>query len=339
MKKNLIALAVSAAVMSPVAMAEDVAVYGRAQVEIASFDYDNSTTDAANGGISVVDNAMGRVGVKASEDLGNGLSGLAKFEFKLDTADGDSDTACKNDACTSTAGISLTKRELLVGLKGGFGQVELGRLKSAYKYTGGVKYDPFVATTLEARNNGAMSGGEWGHSSFNSDMLGYRSPKLGPFKAEVTYGPEEDDGAYTVSFAFDWKMGGFFLAAADQGDRKKPAEYSAVKLGGQLRFAGGNHKVSMQYEVIDDDTTTAGDPFFWFLGYHGKIGKTELVAQTGFYDPDVTAVGNSSEATYFALGAIFKFSKQTRVFGGYRMTDIDDNTGNSVISVGMRKDF
>ncbi|WP_455199898.1 porin, partial [Kaarinaea lacus] len=170
MKHSLIALAVagatSAAVVTP-AQAGDVTVYGIAQVELASVSYQTEASEITPGacdgtpsvadgcnGIDILDNSMGRVGVKASEDLGNGMKGLAKFEFKADTAD--------NEAST---GISLTARESMVGLKAGWGQVEAGRLKSAYKYAGGVKYDAFVATTLQARGNGGMSGkGKYGQS-------------------------------------------------------------------------------------------------------------------------------------------------------------------------------
>ena len=137
----------------------------------------------AGDGVDILDNAQGRVGLKAAEDLGDGMTGLAKFEFKADTSDN----------TTSGSNISLTARESLVGLKAGWGQLELGNLKSAYKYYGGVKYDPFVSTTLEARGNGGMSGSSsygkssalgtggplpnvssaYGHNGFLKQMLGY----------------------------------------------------------------------------------------------------------------------------------------------------------------------
>lgn len=351
MKKNIIAIAVAAAVIAPtMASAEgDVKVYGRAQVEIGSLDYQNTdpdgdpNTDDDPSGVSVADNAMGRLGVVATEDLGGGMKGIAKFEFKLDTADGD-----------SSGSISLTKRELMVGLKGGFGTVQLGRLKSEYKYAGGVKYDPFVATFLEARGNGGMSGGgtmvggvsnQYGHNSFNSDMIGYKSPKLGPITLGLTYGPEEDDGTMTAAIKGSWKMGEFVIALLDTGDKLGTAAYSAFKAGGQLRFGGGNHKISLQYEVTDyDDGNAATDdesPVYFFGGYQGSFGKSTFVAQFGAHDADVTTVGGATtnDATYMAVGAIYKFSKLTRVFGGFRSEDRDDDSGEDVISIGMRKDF
>ena len=45
----------------------------------------------------------------------------------------------------------LTDREVMVGLRGRFGDFETGRIRTPYRYLGGVKYDPFVATALEQR--------------------------------------------------------------------------------------------------------------------------------------------------------------------------------------------
>jgi predicted porin len=352
MKKNLIAMAVAAAASVPfVASAEDaITVYGLAQVEVGNVDPQASGQDSY---VTETDNANGRVGVAATEDLGGGLKGLAKFEFRIDTADG-----------AASSGVALTGRELFVGLAGGFGQAELGRLKSAYKYAGGVAYDPFVATLLEARTKGkGMSGGDFGQGGFLSNHIGYSSPKLGPVDFRVTYGPSTDDSSYTADVKASFKMGEVFVAFADEGDRMlvKSAttsattgitttntykDYSAVKVGGQLKFAGGAHKISAQYEMLDTKVVTTNDansntstsspkPKYFFIGYQGNFGKSTFVAQLGSSDQDVT----DGEATYFALGAFYNFSKETSVYGGYKNTDQKDKKGESVITIGLRKTF
>ena len=102
-------------------------------------------------GWTTEDNARGRFGIKASEDLGGGLTAIAKYEWKADTTDnksggniasvdiaesiigsdlnGDGDST---DIVTVnvTSDASLTSRESYVGLKGGFGTIMLGNLKS-----------------------------------------------------------------------------------------------------------------------------------------------------------------------------------------------------------------
>jgi predicted porin len=334
MKKNLIAIAVAAAVSVPfAASAEDnISVYGLAQVEVGNV---NPQASGVNSTTVETDNANGRVGVAATEDLGSGLKGLAKFEFRIDTADG-----------AAAPGVALTGREMLVGLKGGFGQFELGRLKSAYKYAGGVKYDPFVATLLEARNAGrGMSSGAFGQGGFLSNQVGYNSPKLGPIGIRVTYGPSTDDSAYTASVKAGFKMGEAFVALSNNGDQQHtPAtntDYSAVKIGGQLKFAGGAHKISLQYESTETkvtnnatNTSVSVKPKYLFVGYQGNFGKSTFAVQVGSNDSDA-----NDDATYFAVGAFYHFSKETMVFGGYENTDTDLNNGQNIISIGLKKTF
>ncbi|MDH5324583.1 MAG: porin [Gammaproteobacteria bacterium] len=326
MKRSLIALAVSSAVIAPAAMAGDVTVYGRAQVEVSSISYQNAAT--GTDGVQLQDVGHGRLGFKASEDLGDGLTGMAVLEFKTNTADG--------------AAVSLSDRETMVGLKGSFGQVELGNLKQAYKYAGGVKYDPFVASSLEARNNGGMvhkatnfSAG--GQASFHSSAIGYRG-KFGPVAVALTYGAEEGDGSMTAAAVFNAPAFEALVALADSGDSAGAGNsYSATKIGGQFRMAGGAHKISAQYEMGSIETGGATtDPTTLFVGYQGKFGKNLFVAQIGAHDNDAAT---NSGTSYMAVGAIHTFSKTTRVFGGYRNTDADTETRESVVSIGLRKDF
>ena len=132
MNKHLIAVALASAVAIPAtSMAGDLTVYGQAQVEISNTSKDSDDPLANTDSVTqVADNARGRVGFKATEDLGGKLKGIAKFEFKADTADGDSASACTSlapdandpEKCDDTTGIALTKREMMVGLKGVFGQ-------------------------------------------------------------------------------------------------------------------------------------------------------------------------------------------------------------------------
>ena len=335
MNKKLLAVAVSAAMVAPAAtMAADAFVYGHAQVEVASYSDEtpSGTPPASQGkdGVLVEDNARGRLGVKASEDLGNGLKAIAQFEWRVNTDQG---------------GNGAGNRVSQVGLTGGFGTFVMGNLKSPYKYTGGVKYDPFVATSLQARSNGGMSGknldptgtGALGHHSFVSDLVAYASPK-GPFTASIGYGPSEDDGLVVLDLKYS--QGGIeaFVAYLDAGDRLNggvsgdDSAYTAAKVGGQWK--SGAHKISAQYEMIE--VTDAGgastDPTVLFLGYQMKMGKNTFALQYGDTDYDVSGMDNT---TYMALGVIHKMSKTTRVFGGYR----DTSDVESVVTVGLRKDF
>lgn len=355
MKKNLITLAIVGAALMPTLAAAEVSVYGRAQVEVTSVDSDANPAL----GIEVKDNSMGRVGFKATEDLGDGLTGIAKFEFKADTADNDvgkcSATTTGTDslggaitASTScSAGFSLSGRESLVGVKGGFGQIELGSVKSEYKYNGGVKYDAFTATSMEARGNGGMSkpggsqgGSSLGHNAFLTQSLAYRG-KAGPIKFGITYAPGEDDGRMSAAAKFGAKNYEAFLALIDQGDSggttAGSSEYSAFKIGGMYKM--GPHKVMLQFENTDASVNGASntpEPTFVFIGYQAKFGKNTAVVQFGSNDAD-----GGTDVDYLALGVIHKFSKTMRVFGGYRSKSPDTVASSdvNVITVGLRKDW
>jgi len=335
MKKNILAVAVVAAMVAPATSMAGASFYGHAQVELTQTTFEDSAKDSELG---MADNARGRIGMKAVEDLGNGWKGLATFEFKADTVDGD---ATKGNADK----VPLQPREHMVGLKGPMGQIELGRLKQGFKYTGGVKYDAFVTTALEARGNGGMSKkpafAAGGHSSFHSNAIGYRK-KFGPIKLSLTYGPSTDDGSHTLGVLY--KKGGIeaFVASVDSGDTMAAgATYSAVKFGG--KFKTGAHSIMLQSESISMDDGTGGatattDPSHLFLAYQMKMGKNVFAINYGSYDADSAAVLSPDE-TYLALGVIHNFSKKTRVFAGYRSTASDDDSEESVITVGVRKVF
>ena len=327
MNKKLIALAVAGVMGTiPALSSADVKVYGKAQVAIESRDL-----DTAAGSVTSVNDDYGnsRLGFKASEDLGNGLTAIALYEFSV------------NPSAISGVG----GRESYVGLKGSFGTITAGRLKSAYKYTGGVKYDPFVATALQARGNGGMSGntaggftgggagaGAFGHNGFLGKTLGYNTPKMNGFSAWATYSPDEaagSDGDYTLGLKYD--AGSFEVIAKAVNDDS--SNYKSTAVGGQFRM--GDHKFSLQYEMTNPGTGSA-DPTFLFLGWQGKFGNNMLAAQYGKYDSD-----GGNDATYYALGAFHNFSKTTKLFGGYSATNVD-GTGTpdrSAFTIGMVKDF
>ena len=339
MKRNLIAVAAaglaSAVIVTP-AMA-DATAYGLVQVEVASYSNqteaagcnDQSTASGEGGcdGIALVDRSNGRVGVKASEDLGNGWTGLAKAEFQIDTANGGWATSPTNAA-----------REMFVGLKGSGVEIQLGNLKSAYKYTGGVKYDPFVATTLEARrDNGGMWHTSYGQGGFLPQNIGVMGGS-GPIKFWLTYSPSEGFHDMTASVMYTQDAFEVFVAMSDQGDKSATAD-SATKVGGA--FKTGPHKIKLQYEMVDRDLTPSRDETYMFLGYELKMGQNTVVAQLGQYDGDglLGVGGKKVDTSYMAIGVIHNFTKMTRLFAGYRTSDADDETDEDVISVGLRKDF
>ena len=101
MNKTLIAAAVSAALMAPVAAQADVTVYGRVHqgIQIVNPAMGDSTTDFVGIG--------SRFGIKASSDLGNGLSASARYEFGvISDQDKNKDKVSIDKTRIATVGLS-----------------------------------------------------------------------------------------------------------------------------------------------------------------------------------------------------------------------------------------
>jgi predicted porin len=112
--KKLLAIAVAAALTAPAAMAETT-LYGKLHA---------TAGQVKTNGVkeNVVESHNSRIGVKGSTELDNGLSATYGVEYGLDL-DGD-------NASTSTATATsrtLNARNTFVGVKGGFGEVRVGR--------------------------------------------------------------------------------------------------------------------------------------------------------------------------------------------------------------------
>ncbi len=378
MNKKLIAIAIGAALGTlPLASQAGVKVYGHAQVEVADEDYDQNSSDFESINSkkwqkdrTVEDNARGRFGIKASEKLGNGMTAFAQFEWKVDTTGvaGDSTKkVCTDAGCTDSKKVkvatkeTITNRVMQVGLKGSWGTFMAGSLKSPYKYTGGVKYDPFVTTNAEARRNGGMVGGVYGANGFMDNTIGYMTPKVNGFQGWIVYSPDEngnkngDDGDWAASLKFsagNWEV---FVAGVNNecnATTKKVAgcdvggaDYSAWKIGGKVKF--GNFTVLGQYEDWEDMNQTKGeDGRLFFVGVHFKSGNNLFVVQASDGKQDDPSGSNDMEWNYYTLGVIHKFSKTARVFAAWSKTDYDnlghtaaDDGDRSVVTVGLRKDF
>ena len=332
MKKTIIALATASALAAPMAVQAKATIYGALQVEIASVDNsgygENNTknsrtgTASSNTALKVADNKRGRIGLKIAEDLGGGMKGIAKFEWQVDTPYGN---------------LTDGEREGWVGLKGGFGEVKAGRVKTAYKYTGGVKYDPFVTTYMEARKSGGMKGGAFGSNSFWDTSLSYKK-KFGAVSFWAVLGMDEGDGTtgdpgnsgdLSWSLKYSAKSFEVFVAANTDDSATGPTANDVTKVGGQYKM--GAHKISLQYETMDDSSNTD----IMFLGYQMKMGKNVFVAQIGQTDAD----GTSADVDYLAVGMIHNFSKKTRAYLGYRDSDGAGTNDLSAVSLGLRVSF
>lgn len=348
MKKSLIAIAVAGVMAAPLAAQAELSVSGKLQSQIVSY-----SGDRTNEGLYVSDgsasngNNRGGIFLNASEDLGNGLTAVAKYGFKVDNS------------------TTIGTRDAYVGLSGGFGTVLAGRMATPYK-SSTVKWDPFVTTFMQARGNGGMSSGVTGHSSYLDNVLAYAN-KFGPvtFVAGVGFdeaaevdpvdgptGSTVGNHATTLSANIDLGAVEVALAMVDASEYGNvfAENHSATKLGVKWD-SGAGLGVAFQYEMlgdghsestaVDPDTGDAETSSIVYLNGTYAMGANTFALALG---QRASAASDTDAGSYMALGMLHDFSKTTRVHVGYRSTtDMDYNGDNdddeSAIGAGLRVAF
>lgn len=225
MNKKLIAVAVAAAFAAPMAASADATIYGDIHTSV-------QFTDAKLDGDTVQDNATvegndGALGIQGSEDLGNGLSAIYRFEINFAGDDGD---------------ISGTADEVWVGLSGNWGAVALGRDDHPYKdVLNASGYNPFGDKILDMDSVSDGLGGVGFRQETTSNAIKYISPNFSGF-------------SFTGA-----------IVAPEGNDTDAPSDvlnsgFEAYSLG--ANYAGGGLKVGIAYEDIDvfDKPRVAGEP-------------------------------------------------------------------------------
>ena len=345
MNNKITAIAVAAALAAPMAAQAAPKVYGFGQIEYAST---SNSAAATTDKVYVTDNKRGRFGIKGSEDLGGGLKSIYKLEFGIDTS---------GDKQNSGGGNTIFNREMMVGLKiGKQHTIEAGNLKQAYKYMGGVKYDTFVATSLQARegssniagSGGAMSGGTLGHGGFLKNSVAYIG-KFKPVKVWITTDLDDTAGETgETTYGVSAKLAGaHFGIAGATNDNCTTASTNCTGQGGKdaTKIFGsykiGQHTIRAQVESVETTSsagTNTGETDYIYLNYQFKMGKHLVDVAIGEKDQNTTAGDNDEDFTRLAYA--YKFSKKTMVFAGIAENDANGTSNDwDTASVGIRVKF
>jgi predicted porin len=272
MTKNILAIAIAAAVAAPSAFAA-ATVYGVAHMSGNSFS--SVSGNGASTGLTSISSNSSLLGIKGDEDLGAGMKAVYQMEFGVDM---DGNNAAGNGSST---GINST-RNTFVGLGGGFGTVLAGRHDSLIKMTGR-KYDLFGD---QIGNNRNILGGSGAASSTlvdgrHNNVLAYVSPTWSGVHFGVAYVPSSAaSGAET-----------FDNAATKQAALTALVDYTA----GAFSVTGG-------YINIDNaDTANAFTAYRLGAGY--TFGAAKVV---GLYqNAGLSGAGNSKQDTY-GIGGSYK---------------------------------
>ena len=332
MKKSLIATAVAAGMLATGAAQADPKVYGLLHLSIDTF----SDNHYGSGGSLVkpdepeMKSNTSALGVKGSEDLGNGLKAIYKAEFKIDPFAGD------------PSGGSLQRRDVWVGLKGGWGKIAAGTMSSNYKQMGG-KIDPLYRTVAEGRGILNMQSGLHGGAGNDgqgrsTQTLQYTTPKMAGIEVVLNTTISAAGGGdcqtptvgggvgcdETVGIGIRWSNKNWLLYAdyldpnaAGTGAFGAPTtggflDESAAKIGG--KWSNKSFQVSAQYEATEDQL--GGD--YIFLNGLWNINKANAVTVSYGQQDKVSSA--------FALAYVYSMSKQTNVYAGYGSVEADSCT-------------
>ena len=304
MKKVLL----SAAVASTLSLASygfadgpiDSTIYGKVNVSVVNAD--NGSTDQWK-----LNSNASRLGVKGKTEIADGLYAVYKAEFEIAVDDGD------------TKGQTFNQRNIMAGIRGGFGTVWAGKHDSPTKLAQN-KIDLFndlegdIKNTFEGENR-------------VSNIVAYTSPNINGFATTVAMMPGEgadvdgdgnDDTGLTdgISYSVSYTKDNLYIAVA--GDQDVDSQ-DLMRIVAQYKIDA--LKLGVMYQQNEDNLGTKDESGFFVSAAYKLDSKTTLKAQYGSIEDD--ADGDKEDS--LSLGADYKLAKGTKLYVFYT-----DNTDSSV---------
>jgi predicted porin len=313
MNKKLIAVAVAAAFAAPMAASADATIYGSIHTSVEGNKTKNGAGQKINDNWDVIGND-GQLGIKGSEDLGNGLKALYKIEVNLDTSGGDL-------ASQSQAPVA-TWDEVWVGLSGGWGTALIGREDTPYKTFMDSAGVDILGDSIVDVDNMLVGVGAGGFERFTANgAIAYVSPNFSGFTfgAAIIPGAQEPavpGGGINVDglnvkdgFADHYSLGANFVA-------------------GGLKVAGAYEKKVPVIGVNPGAVLPASDfsdQKVWGVGASYDFGAFFVGAK--YEDEKNFGWGNNVDAKRFALSGKYSFGNNAIgvVYGE------DETKANSVV--------
>ena len=375
--KKLIAAAVAAAVIAPASvMAAGPTLYGKIHSAVEMHDNNGSNLTGgtvANNGVKYdewsLNSRASRIGVKGSEDLGNGMKVGYLIEWGVNMTGNNGNT-------------DLSERNRAVTLSGDWGTMLWGKWDTPMK-TLGRKVDIFgdrigdnrnlnTFTTLDARAE---------------NVVAYVTPNMNGFTATVAYSfdavssERDDNGVQTGGQNSDsnaWSFNAIYnngplmagVAYVDYSEgtfsvpstQVQPINYPTAAANGcwnsttvnncenesAWRAAGsykiGDFKILASYTDISNANGLDGaDTNIWTLGGTYTMGNNVIKVQYGVRDElddwkDATGAkqinsGDETGADMWSVGLDHKFSKRTTVYAMYSTMSNDDRSNGTSWSV------
>jgi predicted porin len=346
--KKLLAIAVAAALVAPAAAMAETTLYGKLHASVGQ------VKDNIGNKRSGVESHASRIGIKGSHALNNGLEATYGVEYGL-ALDGDGgNTAYTSNATAalgsaSTAGV--TNRNQFVGLKGGFGEVRVGRHDTPAKLaTAG--QDVFGDTYADMDNIINVD------SHRVNNAVAYIN-KVGPVGFAVAHstGPLGGDNAADADSAMinygngPWYAGlGYTKVKSNALNANDVAtNFSAgkhVNLGLGWKAEAG-HQVNL---IAEQSKSTDGNPGkidAYLVNGVAKFGNVGLKGQYGeSKNKSFTAENANGKEKLASIGLDYSLGKKTSVYllhsqdkNPTRVVGVGDTTKVKATAVGLVTEF
>jgi len=336
MKKSLVALA-TLAVVSGAAMAQStVTLSGIVKAGAASTKYSGAAS--GNGtGLALADGSS-RFILSGSEDLGGGL----RANFQVDTR------FRMDDNGAAPTSSPLAGGNTFVGLSGGFGNVQMGKLDTHYclgSDTHGVR-----ATALQASScavlgfvNGSGAGQAIANASRSQNVIRYTAPAFGGLTLQGTYsfgfagtegavGSTGKGNAYALSANY---AAGPLAAGLSYWNAKGENQTASAARTGQeawtamVNYNAGVATIGLTYDQSAQRAAAANAAFVdtkrnaWSIPVTVPMGAgTALLTYTRAGDTKTGGVTNANTgATLVAVGYDYALSKRTTLGVSYARLD------------------
>jgi predicted porin len=351
MQKKIIALAIASALTAPALAFADATVFGTARLSVDRVNDGNANSSSAN----QLNSNTTVLGVKGTEDLGDGMSAIWQMAGTVDLDN-------------SGARAFTFNKDTFVGMSSAsMGTLLAGSHDSPYKmatrgldlFGDGIADNRGNQSTSATFGNASMMGG--GHDAGLGNTLLYMSPSMSGFSvaAATVFGAENPGANGTkgslYSLAGMYAQGPIYATVAL--DTKKFGSAGTGDLGATGGAAvddkatafkvGGSYTMDafMADAVIERITNTTAIGGVESKGTNLYLGGKFNVSSTDAVKAAITKRGSTTGATndakQYSVGYDHDMSKMTTVYALY--TKLTDNTAGaadpSALSVGIRHGF
>jgi predicted porin len=330
---SLLAAIAAAASAGAQAQSANLTLYGRINLDLELVRGTTSTGSPPvvdDGWVTRLSSNSSRFGLRGSESLGGGLTAIFQIESSVSADAG---------------GGTIAGRDTWIGLRGEWGTVRFGYLKTPYDTVNGVMGNTttFTSSILDTES-------VWGNgSSLASGGFPYRAPNSvrydfpGRYIEGLNWGAqysftESNSTRGTFSFGGTWTSGPWQLGGVYQynnGARAADLNDWGYSVAGAYDF--GIFRLAGVWEQIRYDTPSGSlKRNFWGVSGTLDIGPGQLYAWYGNGGDGSggaaagtrvggLAKGPDTSADHYEISYTYPLSKRTSVYAGYVKIDNDDN--------------